>query len=107
VVWAVGLNMEKLGYVAAFALLVVCHIVACGWAFSVLWGWFVVPMFGLPVLTIPAAAGLLLVASFLVDDPPEKTSVADFNDLVIRAAGKLAGKCVVGVVLGWVILQFI
>ena len=36
-------------------------ILIYGWALSVLWGWFVVPVFGLPVLTLLQAYGLALV----------------------------------------------
>jgi hypothetical protein len=33
-----------------------------GYALSVLWGWFVVPTFGAPSLTIPQAIGFAIVA---------------------------------------------
>lgn len=36
-----------------------------GYVLTVLWGWFVVPTFGLPVLAIAPAIGLSLVVSFL------------------------------------------
>ena len=36
-----------------------------GYVLSVLWGWFVVPAFGLPALSVPLAIGLSLIVSFL------------------------------------------
>lgn len=36
-----------------------------GYAFSVLWGWFVMPYFGVAALSIPVAIGLTMVVSFL------------------------------------------
>lgn len=48
-----------------FLLSVLAHVVALlvnGFALKLLWGWFVVPTFGLPVLTFPIAIGIILVA---------------------------------------------
>lgn len=36
-----------------------------GFALKILWGWFMVPVFSLPALTIPAALGIGIVVSFL------------------------------------------
>jgi hypothetical protein len=36
-----------------------------GYVLTVLWGWFVVPTFGLPVLALAQAIGMSLVVSFL------------------------------------------
>ena len=36
-----------------------------GYVLTVLWGWFVVPTFGLPVLALAPAIGVSLVVSFL------------------------------------------
>lgn len=36
-----------------------------GWVLSILWGWFLVPIFGLPPLSIPQAIGVYLVVGFL------------------------------------------
>jgi len=36
-----------------------------GWVLSILWGWFMVPTFGLPTLSMPQAMGIALVVSYL------------------------------------------
>lgn len=36
-----------------------------GYALSVMWSWFMVPTFGLPNLSIPAALGLCLVVRYM------------------------------------------
>jgi len=36
-----------------------------GYALSILWRWFVVPTFGIPALSIPAAIGLGLTIAYL------------------------------------------
>jgi hypothetical protein len=36
-----------------------------GWVFSVLWGWFVAPYFGLPVLPVTVAMGVTLLVGLI------------------------------------------
>ncbi len=66
---------------------------------SALWGWFVVPTFGAPPLSIPAAIGLRVLAS-LVRPPLERF---DFDAFITRALlGPPMFLCV-----GWVVQLFI
>ncbi len=51
-----------LGIFAFFALAVILR----GLVLSVLWGWFIVPVFGLPVLGILPAFGVALIVTYLV-----------------------------------------
>jgi hypothetical protein len=46
-------------------ILLALSVVLNGYVLCVLWGWFIVPTFGLPRLSIPAALGVALVASVL------------------------------------------
>lgn len=39
-----------------------------GWVLSVLWGWFVVPFFGLTMLSIPLALGISLLVGILTKE---------------------------------------
>lgn len=50
-----------LGGLAAIVLTLVWGAAWGGFTLSVLWGWFVVPLFGLPALSIAQAFGLALV----------------------------------------------
>ena len=36
-----------------------------GYVFGIVWGWFIVPTFGLPPLNIPQAIGLGMLVSFM------------------------------------------
>lgn len=51
--------------IGAVAFAISASVVLNGYVLSVLWGWFIVPVFGLPALTIPVAIGIALVISFL------------------------------------------
>ncbi len=54
------------GLIVFTLLAVVVGTIANGWALSTLWGWFIVPLFGLPALTIPYALGISTIAGFLL-----------------------------------------
>jgi len=49
-------------YLGPAAFVIAC-LAALWWGFaaSVLWGWFAVPVFGLPPVNVPTATGLLLI----------------------------------------------
>lgn len=71
-----------------------------------LWLWFVVPTFGLPVLTIPLAMGLCLVAQMLTGafnkaDRPETEA-----SLHVRAVQVLLMPAVLHG-MGWLIAQYV
>lgn len=49
----------------AFILLLVLSAIINGFVLSILWSWFIVPLFGLPTLTIPQAIGISMIVSYL------------------------------------------
>lgn len=59
---------EALGKFAV-AILNLAYSIGCtilsGYVLSVLWAWFIVSTFGLPLLTIPVAIGIMLVVGYL------------------------------------------
>jgi len=57
--------MVILGFVSLFFVLLVVSTLLNGWVFSILWAWFIIPVFGLPALTIGQAIGLSMVVTFL------------------------------------------
>lgn len=57
------LLLQAVGALAFICLIVAWNGLLTGLSLSVMWGWFVVPIFGLPALTVAQALGLALVAS--------------------------------------------
>ncbi len=51
-------------FLVAFSSFAIATILR-GFVLSMLWGWFLVPIFGLPTLGIAAAIGISLVSTFL------------------------------------------
>ena len=95
------------GILGFFALLIAGTILR-GFMLSVMWGWFVVPLFHLPVLSIPYAIGLAVTASLFAGTKSSKT------DDKKKTADKIAewiAQIILGpfLVLGvaWIVKQFL
>lgn len=56
-----------------------------GLVLTVLWGWFVVPAFGLPALGLVDAIGLSLIVGFLTNPAPKKGEDTDVGWSVAAA----------------------
>ncbi len=90
-------------------VLIVLSVVANAYALSVLWGWFVVPLFALPALSIPVAMGLSVIVNFMTshsttesktsdDDEPWETLLKAFIYVIFRPGFAL--------LFGWIIHSF-
>jgi len=93
-------------YVIGGLLATIAGIVWKGFVLTVLWGWFVVPLFRLPELTIPAALGLSLVVGYMTKDGQQMKTGEDFGGAVFKALIALALKPAVTLGVGWVIRGF-
>lgn len=101
------------GLIVFTLLAVVVGTIANGWALSTLWGWFIVPLFGLPALSIPYALGISTIAGFLL--PANNTSKSDNKSNGDKELSTLFAELIALVVLrpafavlmGWIILQFV
>jgi hypothetical protein len=92
-----------LGVILGFILIPLIAILQ-GWVFTVLWGWFVVPTFHAPELSIAVAIGLTIVVGMFrrVDiDMREKTS----NEKLTEAIATIVMPFVF-LFLGWIVTLF-
>lgn len=69
--------MKRLAIALAQLSLSAVSVVLNGWAFSILWGWFIVTTFGMMSITIPAAIGLGFVVSYLTKQAHRKVDTSD------------------------------
>lgn len=107
------MNDDKLlgciGAILTFLILVVVGTVASGYALSVLWGWFVVPTFELPALTIIQALGISLVVNYFTSDlqrTQEESKEKSYTKVLFNACLKIVLRPLIFLFLGWVYLQF-
>jgi hypothetical protein len=102
---------DKLGVLLAGLLgliaLAMTAPVANGWALAKLWLWFVVPRFGLPILTLPQAIGLGLVASALLFHPTDcAEKERTMTEKVGRAIGLILARPALLLAVGWIVRQY-
>ena len=91
-------------FMTAFVAL---NAVFSGWAFAILWGWFAVPIFGLPPLTIAAAIGVSLLAGYLTHQyRPEKTEPGQHWKRFAEIIGYAILKPLLCLAVGWVVKQW-
>ena len=93
--------------VVAIALIVVGSIMN-GWVLSVMWGWFVVPLFGVPVLKVAPAIGVALVAKMLTHQSSSKSNEKkDTSETVGELIAAAFLSPMVTLLIGWIVLQFV
>jgi len=77
-------------------LLCVLALLIRGVCLSILWGWLIAPVFGLPVVGVAPAIGLTVFLNFLLNHKQEEQTVADVFVVPLFVLG-----------VGWVIHLFI
>jgi len=79
-----------------------------GWALSIMWGWFIVPLFGLPGLSVPYAIGLSLTLNYLIaNNDTGRNKDEDKTEAAIYATIVAFVKPLFILLFGWVVLQFV
>jgi hypothetical protein len=73
--------------VPTIVALYVAAILARGFVLTILWGWFAVPVFGLPALSIAAAIGLTVLLSYLLNHTKESVSLGNIFIQALAALG--------------------
>ena len=97
-----------LGGIVGVAVLMVASSIFNGYALSVLWGWFVVPTFGVPVLGIVPAIGIAMVVSYLTHqiDTHKKEEKRSFGKTIAHSTVFAILKPSLALFFGWVVHLF-
>jgi hypothetical protein len=78
-------------------------IVLNGWVLSILWGWFIVPLFGLPVLSIPYAIGMALIVGMFKGQTKDLSN----DDEKVAVVAKIFLFPFIALFIGWIVKGFI
>ena len=98
--------MDSLFYVLFVWLTIPFFALLRGWVISIMWGWFVVPVFHLPVLGVLQAMGLALVVGVIM---PGYSSAKNENKSLLTLVGEfiaIAFGPLVALFIGWLIKSF-
>lgn len=93
--------------VAALVVGVPASTIAKGWAFCKLWGWFVIPTFGLPAIPIGRSIGiaaLIFLLTHQISECEKEEKSATVRLVQAVAVGVLGPLLTVG--FAWIVLQF-
>jgi len=98
--------MKVLGAILGVVALIVLSVALNGFALSLLWDWFIVPVFGLPKLPVTSAIGLSLVVGYLTHQLPNEDT-RSFGKTMAREVCLAVFKPSLALLFGWVLRWFI
>jgi hypothetical protein len=95
--------MKYVGLFVTVITLTFVEAIFRGWVITYLWGWFIAPLFGLPLLTIPYAIGLTFTARVMLDTGQESKSDGGLTEKFLTSI--ILSLLLLGV--GWIIQLFV
>lgn len=99
--------MTAFGNVVGFVFVMVFGPIINGYVLSVLWGWFIVPTFGVSALSIVPAIGVaIVVSSFACLTHHYKKEKKSLGELIKEGAKEIAWRPPTTLFLGWVVHLF-
>jgi hypothetical protein len=102
-------NKKLRQYIILFLVtmaLIVPSAIANGYVLSTLWGWFMVPIFGLPALGIVAAMGVMTVVSYMTASIRYAKDDRDTSEQVIEAIVYAIVRPSMALLVGYIIKSF-
>jgi len=101
------LTLAYMGLVLLAIVAIAGSVIGHGIALSVLWRWFIVPIFALPTLTMWQAYGIALTFSALSGHTEAEKSADGSTPEVIESVGKIIAIAVIHpaalLVIGWIV----
>jgi hypothetical protein len=96
--------------IGLFALIVISIIVGSivnGYVLSILWGWFVIPVFKAPALSITTAIGLSLVINMLISrSNSSNKEKKEIGELIGETIGSTIFLPLFTLFIGWIVKLF-
>ena len=99
--------MKAIGYVVTFLAVILFGVIFSGYALSILWGWFFVPILGLPELNIPSAIGITLVVQYLTHQHQDKDENKTPKEILITASAWAISKPCFAIFVGWIVAMWV
>ncbi|MGW1422741.1 hypothetical protein ACWAT4_21805 [Bradyrhizobium manausense] len=91
----------SIAFVGVVGLILITAILR-GWALSIIWGWFAVPIFGLPSLSIPQAIAVSLLVSMMTHQHIPQSKDEPWKPLMTGLLTPF-----VALLIGWIIKGYL
>jgi hypothetical protein len=99
-------GLALLGIILLIPLTIIISAILNGWALSILWEWFVVPIFNIQKISTLQAIGLSLIVGYFTATTQSKKKDDEKKELVISNLITLSLKPLFAVFFGWIVVQF-
>jgi hypothetical protein len=101
-------GLACVGLLVLTVVAVVLGAVMNGYVLSVLWGWFVVPLFSAPPLSVATAIGLSLAVGMLVSHESSSSSgKKDTSDAIAAVVSRVILAPLFTLFVGWIVKSFV
>ncbi len=99
--------MDKVGKTVIFSMIMVISVTVHGYGLSILWGWFISPVFSIGPISVPYAIGLATVFAFIASKPEKEQEAKDPMEAALYALIYTLAKFVFSMISGFIVLQFV
>ncbi len=102
------LALAVFGGIIGISLLIALSSIFNGYTLSILWEWFIVPVFGLPQLSVAPAIGIALVIGYLThqSNPDVEEKERETSEKVARVIATSIVRPLFVLLFGWVVHLF-
>ena len=91
--------------IAFLVAMIIPSVMWSGYVLSIMWGWFIVPTFGLPSLQVGVAIDISGIISFIVptSDYKKKEEDEGIGEIVLGGVIRAVGKPAIFLLFGWIV----
>ena len=87
--------------------IVIISTIIKGFVLVKLWGWFIIPVFNAPVLSVPYAIGLSLLVNYITPTEESKEEDEELASKFLKLGAKAVIAPLIVLLFGWVVVQFV
>jgi hypothetical protein len=98
--------VKIIGWSVSFIVVIFLSYIFSGYAFTVLWDWFIVPIFGISSLELTEAMGLVLIINYTTMRVDTNSEKKEPREAMINAIAIGITKPLLALLSGWVITLF-
>ena len=99
--------LKAIGALVVAMVLTIYSSLLTGWVLSIIWGWFIVKIFGLPILSIPSAIGVAIVVSCVTHQVSTKEDDREIGEILGKRFLYSTLRPLITLALAWVVHLFV